>query len=46
MSNPPLPASLRWALTFEVVNACSWSAVLGAPLILLLKSQGASATVL
>ncbi len=42
----PFTASLRWALTFEVVNACSWSAVLGAPLILLLKSQGASATVL
>jgi len=40
------PANRRWALTFEVVNACSWSAVLGAPLILLLKSQGASATVL
>lgn len=40
------PSSLRWALAFEVVNACSWSAVLGAPLILLLKSQGASATVL
>ncbi len=38
--------SLRWALAFEVVNACSWTAVLGAPLILLLKSQGASATVL
>ena len=46
MSSSRLPASLRWALTFEVVNACSWSAVLGAPLILLLKSQGASATVL
>lgn len=46
MSSPHLPASLRWALAFEVVNACSWSAVLGAPLILLLKSQGASATVL
>jgi MFS family permease len=44
--SPRLPASLRWALTFEVVNACSWSAVIGAPLILLLKSQGASATVL
>ncbi len=46
MSSPRLPASLRWALTFEVVNACSWSGVIGAPLILLLKSQGASATVL
>ncbi len=46
VSSPPFPASLRWALTFEVVNACSWSAVLGAPLILLLKSQGASATTL
>ena len=46
VASTPFPASLRWALTFEVVNACSWSAVLGAPLILLLKSQGASATVL
>jgi MFS family permease len=39
-------ASQRWALAFEVVNACSWSAVLGTPMILLLKSQGASGTVL
>ncbi len=41
-----MSVALRWSLVFEVVNACSWSAVLGAPLILLLKSQGASATVL
>jgi hypothetical protein len=40
------PANRRWALTFEVVNACSWSAVIGAPLILFLKGLGASATVL
>lgn len=40
------PANRRWALAFEVVNACSWSAVLGAPLMLLFKSLGASATVL
>lgn len=46
MDARPADASLRWALAFEVVNACSWSAVLGAPMILLLKSQGASATVL
>lgn len=48
MSQPPLdhPANRRWALAFEVVNACSWSAVIGAPLILFLKDLGASATML
>jgi len=46
VAKAPFPSSLRWALAFEVVNACSWSAVLGAPMILLLKGQGASATVL
>jgi MFS family permease len=46
MHNLHDPANRRWALAFEVVNACSWSAVLGAPLMLALKSLGASATVL
>lgn len=48
MSQPDLhhPANRRWSLAFEVVNACSWSAVLGAPIILFLKGLGASATVL
>lgn len=48
MSQPSLhdPANRRWSLAFEVVNACSWSAVLGAPIILFLKSLGASATIL
>lgn len=40
------PANRRWALAFEAVNACSWSAILGAPLMLALKSLGAPATVL
>ncbi|MEI6211895.1 MAG: MFS transporter [bacterium] len=40
------PENRRLALAFEVVNTCSWSAVLGAPLMLVLKSLGASATVL
>ncbi|MBM4149561.1 MAG: hypothetical protein FJ224_11050 [Lentisphaerae bacterium] len=40
------PANRRWALAFEAVNACSWSAIVGAPLMLALKSLGASATVL
>jgi hypothetical protein len=40
------PSNRRWALTFEAVNACSWSAILGAPLILALKSLEVSATVL
>jgi len=40
------PRNRLLALLFEVVNACSWSAVLGAPLMLILKSLGASATVL
>ncbi len=30
---PDHPATRRLALTFEVVNACSWSGILGAPLI-------------
>lgn len=40
------PGNRRWALAFEVVNACSWSAMLGVPLILLLKSQHAQGWVL
>jgi MFS family permease len=40
------PRHRRLALTFEVVNACSWSAILTAPLMLVLKSLGASATIL
>lgn len=40
------PANRRWALAFEVVNACSWSGILGAPLIIFLKGLGAPATVL
>lgn len=40
------PAALRQALLFEAVNAASWTAVLGAPLILLLKAHGASATLI
>ena len=40
------PANRRWALAFEVVNACSWSGVIGAPLIIYLKGLGASATLL
>lgn len=40
------PANRRWALGFEVVNACSWTAIIGAPLMIFLKGQGASATVL
>jgi hypothetical protein len=39
-------ASWRWPLAFEAINACSWAAAMGTPLILWLKSQGASATVL
>lgn len=46
MQNLHDPANRRWALAFEVVNTCSWSAVLGAPLMLVLKSLGASATAL
>lgn len=48
VSEPDLhhPANRRWSLAFEVVNACSWSAMLGAPIILFLKGLGASATVL
>jgi MFS family permease len=40
------PRNRRRALAFEVINACSWSAILGAPLMLVLKNLGASATVL
>ncbi|MCS6970677.1 MAG: MFS transporter [Planctomycetota bacterium] len=46
MPGPWSQPALRRALFFEAINACSWTAVLGAPCILLLKAQGASATVL
>ncbi len=47
MSDPQrLPPAIRFALVFEVVNAASWSVILGAPLLLFLKSHDASATAL
>lgn len=44
---PSEPGSYRrWAYSFEVANAASWSVMLGAPLILFLKGQEISGTLL
>lgn len=40
------PVNRRRSLVFEVVNAASWSGVVGAPILLLLKDLGASGTVI
>jgi len=46
VSNLHHPDNRRRALAFEAINSCSWSAILGAPLMLALKNMGATAAVL